>query len=194
MNHELAPEILISAYAQGVFPMAGPDNRIRWYSPDPRAILPLDAFHLSANLRRRCQQERFQIRLNSDFVAVLRACADRKDGTWINQDIIEAYTLLHRMGLAHSVESWQADTLVGGLYGVALGGAFFGESMFHHATDASKVALVHLVDRMRERGYQLLDVQFTTPHLQTFGTVEIPRREYLRRLRAAIRLDRRFTD
>jgi len=188
MIRELTPDILISAYAQGIFPMAGPDDRINWYSPDPRAILPLDGFHVSKNLRRRCQQGRFEIRINTAFVQVMRACADREDGTWINGDILAAYSVLHRLGLAHSVESWQGGARVGGLYGVALGGAFFGESMFHRATDASKVALVYLVERMRTRGYALLDVQFMTAHLRRFGAVEIPRREYLRRLRAALRL------
>jgi leucyl/phenylalanyl-tRNA--protein transferase len=194
MTRELAPDVLLSAYAQGIFPMAGPDNRIRWYSPDPRAILPLDEFYVSKNLRRRCRQGRFEIRINTDFQGVVRACAEREDGTWINADIIEAYCLLHELGAAHSVETWRGIDLVGGLYGVALGGAFFGESMFHRMTDASKVALVYLVERMRERGYVLLDVQFTTPHLERFGAVEIPRPEYLRRLAQALRLKCRFVD
>jgi len=194
MISELAPEILVAAYAQGIFPMADRHGRINWYSPDPRAILPLDAFHVSKNLRRRCQQGRFDVRINTDFEGVIRACADRDDGTWISSEMIKAYSLLHRLGLAHSVESWQGDRLTGGLYGVALGGAFFGESMFHRVTDASKVALVHLVRRMRERGFALLDVQFMTPHLRAFGAVEIPRREYLLRLRQALKLRCRFVD
>ncbi len=186
MIRELTPDILVSAYAQGIFPMADHNGRIGWFSPNPRAILPLDGFHVSKNLRRRCAQGRFELRINTDFEGVIRSCADREDGTWISRDIVRAYCRLHRLGLAHSVESWQADELVGGLYGVALGGAFFGESMFHRVTDASKVALVHLVERLRARGYVLLDVQFMTPHLRRFGAVEIPRREYLRRLNEAL--------
>jgi leucyl/phenylalanyl-tRNA--protein transferase len=194
MHPELTPDILISAYAQGIFPMAGPDDDINWYSPDPRAVLPLDAFHVPQTLRQRCRQGAYEIRIDCDFPSVMRHCADRKDGTWINQDIASAYCLLHDLGVAHSVESWRDDELVGGLYGVALGGAFFGESMFHLATDASKVALVHLVERMRARGYLLLDVQFMTSHLERFGAVEIPRDDYLGRLREAIKLECRFVD
>jgi len=194
MTDELSPDILLSAYAQGIFPMAGPDGRIAWYSPDPRAILPFDAFHISRTLRQRWRQGRFDIRIDADFEGVMRACADRDEGTWISEPIVRAYCTLQRMGLAHSVEAWQADGLVGGLYGVSLGGAFFGESMFHRVTDASKVALVHLVERLRDRGYVLLDVQFATPHLERFGAVEIPRAEYLRRLRGALQIDCRFGD
>ena len=194
MIRELAPDILLSAYAQGIFPMAGPDDQINWYCPDPRAILPLDAFHVPRTLRQRCRQGPFEIRINADFESVIRACAERDEGTWINADILEAYVLLHRLGFAHSVEAWQDDHLVGGLYGVALGGAFFGESMFHRVTDASKIALVHLVERMRTRGYPLLDVQFATPHLERFGAVEIPRADYLKRLGAALELNCRFAD
>jgi leucyl/phenylalanyl-tRNA--protein transferase len=192
MNRQLSPDILLAAYAQGVFPMADPDGVIGWYSPDPRAIIPLESFHVSRTLRQRCRQGCFEIRLNTHFEAVVRNCADRSEGTWISDEIVEAYCLLHRLGFAHCVESWQQGDLVGGLYGVTLGGAFFGESMFHRQTDASKVALVHLVERMRKRRYTLLDVQFTTPHLEQFGVVEIPRDEYLRRLGRALELDCRF--
>ncbi len=194
MIRELEPDILLPAYAQGIFPMADPGDQINWYSPDPRAVLPLDAFHVPRTLRQRYRQGRFEIRMNADFDAVIHACAQRDEGTWINHDIIEAYCLLHRLDFAHSVEAWQEDRLVGGLYGVALGGAFFGESMFHHVADASKVALVHLVDRMRDRGYVLLDVQFATPHLQQFGAIEIPRDDYLRRLEEALKLKCRLAD
>lgn len=189
----LTPEVLVSAYAHGIFPMAV-DGRIEWFSPDPRAILPLDTFRISKNLGRRCRHGRFQIRLNTCFEQVMRACGDREEGTWISDEMVEAYVRLHELGLAHSVETWQEGELAGGLYGVALGGAFFGESMFHRRTDASKVALVALVERMRERGFLLLDVQFSTPHLQQFGIVEIPRREYLDRLAVALEADARFVD
>ncbi len=192
MHPELKPENLVLAYANGIFPMADANETIHWFSPDPRAILPLNGMHISKNLRRRCQQDRFEIRIDGDFEAVMLACADRSDGTWISRDIVEAYVQLHRLGVAHSVEAWQADRLVGGLYGVALRGAFFGESMFHRETDASKVALVHLIERLRAREFQLLDVQFMTGHLQTLGAVNIPRREYLRRLRRALQLDCHF--
>ena len=192
-SQPLTPDLLVSAYAQGIFPMdvAG---RIEWFSPDPRGILPLEAFHISDNLRRLCARRKFQIRVNTRFRDVMTACADRREGTWISQEIIAAYTRLHERGLAHSVETWLDDELAGGLYGVALGGAFFGESMFHRVRDASKVALVHLVERLKTRGYMLLDVQFVTPHLRRFGAVEIPRREYLRRLRAALARPCRFVD
>lgn len=189
----LTPEVLVSAYAQGIFPM-DVEGEIEWFSPDPRAILPLDAFRISSNLRRLCQQDRFELRINERFRDVMLACADRGEGTWISTEIVEAYTRLHDLGLAHSVEVYAEGELAGGLYGVALGGAFFGESMFHRRRDASKVALVHLVNRMRERGYTLLDVQFTTPHLKQFGVIEIPRRDYLKRLRSALKQECRFAD
>lgn len=189
----LTPEVLVSAYAQGIFPM-DVEGEIEWFSPDPRAILPLDALRVSSNLRRLCRQDRFELRINERFRDVMLACADRGEGTWISTEIVEAYTRLHDLGLAHSVEVYAEGELAGGLYGVALGGAFFGESMFHRRRDASKVALVHLVNRMRGRGYTLLDVQFTTLHLKQFGVIEIPRRDYLKRLRAALKQECRFAD
>ncbi len=189
----LTPEVLVSAYCQGIFPM-DVQGRIRWFSPDPRAIIPLERFHVSHTLGQLCRQGKFEVRVNRRFRDVMRGCAERPEGTWISQDIIEAYTALHERGLAHSVEAYCEGELAGGLYGVALGGAFFGESMFHRRRDASKVALVHLVERMRDRGYRLLDVQFLTPHLERFGAVEIRRSEYLRRLRAALRVTCRFAD
>lgn len=190
-NPLLLPEPLLSAYASGIFPM-DVDGRIEWFSPDPRAILRLDKFHVSGTLRQTVRQRRFELRFNADFRGVMQGCADRPDGTWISREILVAYTRLHELGFAHSVEAWIGDQLAGGLYGVQLGGAFFGESMFHRVRDASKVALVGLVQHMREAGMSLLDVQFRTPHLDRFGVVEIPREEYLRRLDSAIRMDCRF--
>jgi leucyl/phenylalanyl-tRNA--protein transferase len=186
-------DLLVSAYSSGWFPMAIEPGEIRWYSPDPRGIIPLEGFHASRRLSRLVRQGRFAVRVDTDFPAVIRACAARQDeeGTWIDEEILESYCALHERGLAHSIETWQGDELVGGLYGVALGGAFFGESMFHNATDASKVALVALVERLRERGYVLLDTQWLTDHLAQFGAVEIPRRRYLRLLDAALKAEPR---
>ncbi|GMU21236.1 MAG: leucyl/phenylalanyl-tRNA--protein transferase [Phycisphaerae bacterium] len=184
----LTPELLLSAYIQGIFPM-DVSGTIQWFSPDPRAIIPLEGFVVSRSLRQAWRRGQFEIRVNSAFEAVIRACAQREEETWISEEIIAGYTRLHELGWAHSVESWREGELAGGLYGVAVGGAFFGESMFHRQTDASKIALVALVERMRERGFVLLDIQFMTEHLARFGAVEIPRREYLRRLEAAIRID-----
>lgn len=192
---KLTPHLLLNAYAQGVFPMADPDGSIYWYDPDPRAIIPLDDFHVSRRLARRIRQGEFEVRINTAFRAVIKACAAPARGretTWINDDIIESYCELHQLGFAHSVESWQAGQLVGGLYGVSIRGLFAGESMFSRATDASKVALVQLVEHLRRRGLVLLDTQFTTEHLKKFGAVEIPRTEYLRRLEAALRTPVQF--
>jgi leucyl/phenylalanyl-tRNA--protein transferase len=188
--------LLVGAYASGWFPMAT-DGEIRWYSPDPRGILPLDGIHFPRRLTRLARQGRFHIEIDRAFGDVIRACAsDDRDpadpGSWIDGEIIESYTALHEQGLAHSVETWLDDRLVGGLYGVALRGAFFGESMFHRETDASKVALVALVERLRARGYTLLDTQWVTPHLEQFGAVEIPRADYLRLLEQSLRLDCTF--
>lgn len=190
----IASDLLVSAYASGWFPMAVEPGEIRWYSPDPRAIIPLDGFHLPSRLARVLRSGRFQIQIDGDFGAVIRACAeaDRHDedaGTWIDDEIMESYCTLYRDGLAHSVEAWQDGRLVGGLYGVALGGAFFGESMFHQVTDASKVALAALVGRLRMQGYRLLDIQWVTPHLERFGAIEVPRRTYLKLLDEALSLD-----
>jgi leucyl/phenylalanyl-tRNA---protein transferase len=192
-------KLLVSAYASGWFPMAVGEGEIRWFSPDPRGIIPLETFHVPERLARVVRSGRFRIEIDRAFGTVMRACAgaargERDGGTWIDDEILESYEALHRAGLAHSVEAWQGTSLVGGLYGVALGGAFFGESMFHTATDASKVALVALVERLRARGYRLLDIQWVTDHLARFGAMEIPKRTYLRRLHAALELDRRFTD
>ena len=185
----LSPDLLLNAYCQGIFPMAGPDGRVYWYDPDPRAILPLDGFHLPRSLAKVVQRGLFGIRVNSDFTAVIQACAEPGKGreeSWISPEIIAAYTGLHQLGFAHSVECWQDGRLVGGLYGVAVRGLFAGESMFSRERDASKVALVHLVERLRRGGFQLLDLQFMTDHLRRFGAVEISRRKYRRRLREAL--------
>ncbi|MBI2760915.1 MAG: leucyl/phenylalanyl-tRNA--protein transferase [Chloroflexi bacterium] len=191
----LTPELVVRAYCAGMFPMAESrqGTEIRWYAPDPRAIIPLECFHVPRSLARTVRRGPFEVRVDADFGGVMRACAER-DETWISDDIIDVYEALHRHGLAHSVESWRDGALVGGLYGVALGGAFFGESMFSHVTDASKVALVALVERLRQHQFVLLDTQFMTDHLARFGAVEIPRAAYLRQLDQALRLERRFVD
>jgi leucyl/phenylalanyl-tRNA---protein transferase len=196
----LDPESLLSAYAQGAFPMADRDGVIRLYTADPRGIIPLDppdAFHVSRTLRqlvtRTPERGGFELRINFDFEATMRACMiEREGGTWINEELVSAYCALHDLGFAHSVECWRCGELAGGLYGVSLGAAFFGESMFHRQRDASKVALVHLVARLRERKFELLDSQATTAHLRRFGCTEIPASEYLRRLHSAITKDRTF--
>jgi leucyl/phenylalanyl-tRNA---protein transferase len=192
----LPPDLLLSAYANGWFPMAVGDGEIRWFSPDPRGIFPLDRFRVPRRLARVIRRGAFTIHINRSFDEVIRACAlaDRDDdgGTWIDQQIYESYCALHRAGFAHSVEAWFEGRLAGGLYGVALGGAFFGESMFHVVTDASKVALVALVDRLNARGFTLLDTQWTTGHLEQFGAVDIPRRQYLELLAEAIEKDCEF--
>ena len=187
----LTPEVLVAAYANGIFPM-DVDGELCWFSPDPRAIIPLDGFHPSKTLLQTCRQGRFEIRIDTAFEAVMRGCADREEGTWISEEIVGAYGALHALHVAHSVETWCGEELVGGLYGVALGGAFFGESMFSRRRDASKVALVALVERMRARDFTLLDTQFTTDHLVRLGAVEIPRAQYLRRLKAALRIQTSF--
>jgi leucyl/phenylalanyl-tRNA--protein transferase len=171
--------------------MAMEDGTIEWFSPDPRAILPLDTFHLPHVLRRLSRRKIFEIKIDTDFSEVIEACAKRED-TWINREIIESYIRLHELGHAHSVETWREGDLAGGLYGVAVGGAFFGESMFHRVTDASKIALVALVEHLRARKFALLDMQWLTPHLKQFGGVEISRNHYLHLLRRAVELPRKF--
>jgi len=191
MDEPLTTELLVRAYKQGFFPMGEEDGSIAWYWPDPRTIIPLDGFHVSKRLAQTVRQKRFKIAIDRDFEGVMRGCAAREE-TWITKPIVAAYTALHRQGLAHSIEAYKEGRLAGGIYGVSLGGAFMGESMFSRATDASKVCLVHLVERLRARGYMLFDVQFLTSHLKRFGAVEIPRKEYLRRLRHALRQECRF--
>ena len=189
----IPPSLILRAYQEGLFPMGMEDGEIGWFSPDPRGVIPLDTFHASDRLRRIVRQGKFRVEIDRAFETVMRECAERpEEGTWITEEIVESYVELFRLGHAHSVEAWQGDALVGGLYGVRLGGAFFGESMFHRVTDASKVALVALVDRLTSHGFTLLDIQWLTPHLATFGAVEIPRAEYLRRLRRALAIDAKF--
>lgn len=185
----LTPTLLLRAYSNGVFPMGDDDTgAIRWYAPNPRGILPLDTFYVPNNLDRRVQRREFSVTTDQGFEDVIRACADRRR-TWITEPIIRVYCELHEMGFAHSVECWKDDALAGGLYGVALGGAFFGESMFYRVSNASKVALVHLVRQMKAGGYVLLDTQYSNPHLEQFGVVEISRSDYEDRLAHAIALD-----
>lgn len=194
MRLELTPHNLLTAYAHGIFPMGDEDGALHWLSPDPRAIIEFDACRPSRSLRAKLHRRVFELRVDQEFEKVIQACAERPEGTWITPEIVDAYSTLHHLGFAHSVEAWEQDQLVGGLYGVVLGGAFFGESMFHRATDASKVALIALVERMQTRGFVLLDVQFMTEHLRRFGAVEIPRKTYLQRLRHALELDCRFVE
>lgn len=187
------PEALLACYARGVFPMAEAhdDPRVFLVEPDQRGVIPLDRFHIPSRLRRTVRGEPFQVRVNTAFAAVLDACAAPAPGredTWINAPIRRLYIELHQRGFAHSIECWRDETLVGGLYGVTLGGAFFGESMFSRATDASKVALVHLVARLRKGGWRLLDAQFLTDHLSQFGAVETPQEAYLRMLTPALKV------
>ncbi len=186
---KLTPYILLNAYSQGIFPMADEDGTIYWYDPDPRAILPLESFHVPRSLVRRIRRGGFEVRVDTAFRTVITACAEPASGresTWISPGIIEAYCELHQLGFAHSVETWIDDQLAGGLYGVTLGGLFAGESMFSRVTDSSKIALVYLIKRLRQRGFYLLDVQFMTDHLRRFGAIEIPRSEYKARLARAL--------
>lgn len=193
MSLMLTPERVELAYRQGVFPMHDTrSRRVLWFQPDPRTILPLDRFHLSRSLVKTIRQGVFEVRINTDFEGVMRGCANREEGTWISEEFVQVYGALHRAGKAHSVETWRNGRLVGGTYGLALGGAFMAESMFHYETDASKVALAALVARLRERGFALLDVQYLTPHLARFGAIEIPHTAYYRRLQHALTLPCRF--
>ncbi len=185
-------ERVLAAYRQGYFPMADPeDGHIYWYAPDPRAVLPLDRFHVPRNLARLVRRGIFQVTCDQAFDEVVAACADRPQ-TWIAPALVDMYRALHRAGYAHSVECWQEGRLVGGLFGVSIGGAFFGESMFHRVSEASKVALVHLVRLLRRQGFRLLDIQFLTPHFLQFGAEEIPRTDFERRLAEAIALPVRW--
>ena len=190
----IPPNVLLGAYASGIFPMADSETGpVEWYSADPRAVIPLDSFRTTRSLRQTMKKGIYRVLTDTAFEQVMRACAEREE-TWISETIIQSYLELFKLGFAHSVESWHAGVLVGGLYGVSLGGAFFGESMFSRKTDASKVALVHLVQRLRDRGFTLLDTQFSTTHLEQFGTIEIPRDEYMRQLNEAIVLQRTFVE
>jgi leucyl/phenylalanyl-tRNA--protein transferase len=190
-GYRIPPDLLLKAYASGVFPMAesAADPEVFWVRPETRGIIPLDGFHVSRSLRKVVRQRRFEIRFDSDFDGVIDGCAESRtgrDSTWINQPIREAYGELFRRGNCHTVEAWREGKLVGGLYGVSLGRAFFGESMFSRERDASKVCLVHLVERLIARGFVILDTQFTTEHLKSFGAVDVPRASYERLLATAV--------
>jgi len=188
---ELSADLIVRAYKAGIFPMAedadAPD--LFWVSPDERGIIPLEGFHLSKSLRKTMRQSPFTIRVDSDFATTIHGCANfgsDRDSTWINATIIRLYGELFERGICHTVEVWDGETMVGGLYGLSIGGAFFGESMFHRATNASKIALAHLVERLKVGGYSLLDTQFVTDHLQSMGGIEIPRETYERMLAEAL--------
>jgi leucyl/phenylalanyl-tRNA--protein transferase len=193
----LTPQLLLGAYASGIFPMAESrhDPDLYWIDPDIRGILPLEAFHIPRRLRKTLRNAPFEIRCNGDFLGTIRGCAEpqgARSETWINDEIERLYLALHDLGFAHSVECWAEGELVGGLYGASLGGAFFGESMFSRVRDASKVALCHLAARLRKGGFVLLDSQFVTDHLRQFGAIEIARAEYKSRLAAALKVDAEF--
>jgi leucyl/phenylalanyl-tRNA--protein transferase len=190
---DLRPQRLIQAYRSGIFPWYAAGEPICWWSPDPRAIFELDGLYISRRLARTLRSGRFQVTINQAFGGVIRGCAEaRAEGTWITPEMIEAYETLHHRGHAHSVEVWEGGELAGGLYGVALGGLFAGESMFTRRRDASKVALAHVVERLRQRGFQLFDIQLLSPHTASLGAVEIPRKDYLERLRRALAHSPRF--
>lgn len=191
MNNGIPPDLLLEAYAAGMFPMGMEDGSIRWFSPDPRGIIPLGEFHTPHGLKRALRRPGWEIRIDSDFAGVLAGCSDREE-TWITAAIAGSYRKLFESGHAHTVEVWLDGRLAGGLYGVAIGAAFFGESMFHRVTDASKVALWHLVRLLKAGGFTLLDSQWSTSHLEQFGAVEIPREEYLERLGKALEGKGRF--
>ncbi|WP_444666543.1 leucyl/phenylalanyl-tRNA--protein transferase [Cereibacter changlensis] len=194
MSAELTPELLLRAYAIGIFPMASSrdDPEVGWVDPPLRGVLPLDGFHISRSLARRMRRCGWQVRIDTAFEPVVEACADRSE-TWINPTIFALYAALHRMGHAHSLEVWEGEALVGGVYGVTLGRAFFGESMFSRRTDASKLALAWLVDRLRAGGFVLFDTQFLTDHLASLGGIEIGRSEYHARLAEALAGSASFT-
>jgi leucyl/phenylalanyl-tRNA--protein transferase len=187
----IPPELLMEGYRRGIFPMALGHGEIGWFSPDPRAIIPIEKFHVPHGLARTLRRGRFEVRINTCFERVMRHCADRPD-TWIDERIVKSFCALHDRGFAHSVEAWRDGELGGGLYGVSIGSAFFGESMFTRITDGSKVALHGLVNRLIERGFTLLDTQWTTRHLESFGAIEIPRARYLKLLSVATARPARF--
>jgi leucyl/phenylalanyl-tRNA--protein transferase len=191
---QLDPDFVVMAYCNGYFPMADPRTRvISWYSPNPRAIIPLDTFSIPRSLKQRMRRRPFDIKRDTAFAQVIRRCAEREE-TWISDEIIRVYTELHERGFAHSVEAWDGDVLAGGLYGVAINGAFFGESMFSRQSDASKIALVHLVDHLNARHFGLLDTQYINSHVSQFGAVEIPRSSYLLLLSDALHRKTQFSD
>jgi leucyl/phenylalanyl-tRNA---protein transferase len=183
---DLEPGTILAAYRSGIFPWPDPEGRLLWWSPDPRAVLPIHGFHESRSLRRLRRRGVYRTTRNAACPAVIAGCADRVEGTWITPAISHAYERLHRLGWVHSVEVWEGATLVGGVYGVAIGGLFAAESKFHRAPDASKIALAELVDWLAAERFHMLDVQLATDHLRTLGVIEIPRREYLARLAGAL--------
>ncbi len=190
-NNDITVDILLRAYSAGLFPMAdsADDPELFWVEPEIRGIIPLDDFHVSKSLAKAMRKKPFNIRFDTAFEAVMAGCAAEapdRPSTWINATIRKLYTELHQIGHAHSVEAWEGDELVGGLYGVSLGAAFFGESMFSRRTNASKICLVHLVERLRAGGFVLLDTQFTTEHLKTFGAIDVPKLEYAKMLDLAV--------
>jgi leucyl/phenylalanyl-tRNA--protein transferase len=186
---DLSPQRLLEAYRHGIFPWYGPRGPVYWWSPDPRAIFELDGLRVSRRLKRTLRSSRFSVTVNRDFAATIRGCADRPiEETWITSDMISAYETLHSLGHAHSVEVWRGERLAGGIYGVAVGGLFAGESMFSRDRDASKVALAHLVHRLQTSGFELFDIQFLTDHTARLGAIEISRADYLARLQSAITL------
>ena len=201
MSVPITPDMLVAAYRWGAFPMAeSRDGPIHWYSPDPRGIVPLDGFHISRSLARRLRRGEFHLTFDRAFEQVVRECARARPDdhdTWINDEIIELYTQVHRLGMAHSAEAWRdgsCSELVGGVYGVSLGGAFFGESMFSRATDASKCCLANLVGRLRGCGFVLFDTQYVTPHLTRLGAVEVSREVYTQMLAEAVDMEDRWCE
>lgn len=194
MTPQLTPDILLNAYAVGIFPMAETRHSTEtfWVDPTERGVFPLNGFHISRSLKRRILRHDYEIKINTDFAGVVNACAAR-DETWINADIFKAYMGLHRQGHAHSLEVWHENNLVGGVYGVTLGAGFFGESMFSRQRDASKIALAYLIDRLNQAGFRLFDTQFLTPHLASLGAIEIHRKEYHRQLKDALGYSADFT-
>lgn len=189
---DLEPRRLLQAYRQGIFPWYDEGYPVCWWSPDPRAIFELDCFHISRRLRRTIRSGKFTVTVNQAFGQVIRGCADREEGSWIIPDMVQAYETLHEVGYAHSIETWRDGELAGGLYGVAVGGLFAGESMFSRQRDASKVALAFTVERLRSQGFELFDIQMLTDHTASLGAVEISRKEYLGRLQEAMKCDAEF--
>lgn len=195
--NKLTADDLMYGYINGIFPMADADGTLYWYAPDPRAVIPIDTYKPARSLRPVLNRNQFEIRINTNFEQVMRYCSfprSASDSVWISEEIIAAYTELHRLGLAHSVEAYVENQLVGGLYGVAFGAAFFGESMFHHVSNASKVAFHHLILILRQQHYVLLDTQFINDNVRRYGAIEIPKADYLKQLKAALHKKAHFCD